>query len=71
MVMAGGTGGHVFPGLAVAHWMQARGWRVVWLGNASGMEATLVPKHGIAMEYVRGTDAEKAVRAGPMAPELL
>jgi len=53
LVMAGGTGGHVFPGLAVAHRMRAWGWRVVWLGNPAGMEASLVPKHGVPMEYVR------------------
>jgi UDP-N-acetylglucosamine--N-acetylmuramyl-(pentapeptide) pyrophosphoryl-undecaprenol N-acetylglucosamine transferase len=69
MVMAGGTGGHVFPGLAVAHWMQAHGWRVVWLGNASGMEATLVPKHGIPMEYVRfGGVRGKGIKTKLMLP---
>ncbi|NLD69726.1 MAG: undecaprenyldiphospho-muramoylpentapeptide beta-N-acetylglucosaminyltransferase [Limnobacter sp.] len=52
MIMAGGTGGHVMPGLAVAAEMRARNWQVVWLGNPSGMEATLVPRHGIAMQPV-------------------
>ena len=53
MIMAGGTGGHVMPGLAVAAEMRARDWRVVWLGNPTGMEATLVPGHGIPMQWVR------------------
>ncbi|MDP2881720.1 MAG: undecaprenyldiphospho-muramoylpentapeptide beta-N-acetylglucosaminyltransferase [Azonexus sp.] len=49
LIMAGGTGGHIFPALAVAHSMHDAGWRVVWLGNPEGMEARLVPEHGFAM----------------------
>ena len=47
LVMAGGTGGHIMPGLAVAHELQARGWQVQWLGNPNKMEGKLVPKAGI------------------------
>ena len=69
MVMAGGTGGHVFPGLAVAHLMQAWGWRVVWLGNPTGMEATLVPKHGVPIEFVRfGGLRGKGIKTKLMLP---
>src|SRR5690606_39641378 len=49
VVMAGGTGGHIMPGLAVAHEMKTRGWQVLWIGNPERMEGSLVPEHGFEM----------------------
>jgi UDP-N-acetylglucosamine--N-acetylmuramyl-(pentapeptide) pyrophosphoryl-undecaprenol N-acetylglucosamine transferase len=52
LIMAGGTGGHVFPALAVAKVLRARGVAVVWLGVPGSMESRLVPAQGIPIEWV-------------------
>jgi UDP-N-acetylglucosamine--N-acetylmuramyl-(pentapeptide) pyrophosphoryl-undecaprenol N-acetylglucosamine transferase len=73
MIMAGGTGGHVFPALAVAGYLKQQGWRVVWLGAKTGMEATLVPKHGYEVAWVRfsGLRGKGLMRAALLPFNLL
>jgi len=61
LIMAGGTGGHIFPAQAVAVALNAAGWQVHWLGTANRMEATLVPQfgwpfHSIEVAGLRGKD---------------
>lgn len=69
MVMAGGSGGHVFPGLAVAHYLQSQGWEIRWLGTRDRMEAQLVPKHGIDIDFIEITGLRgKGVKALLTAP---
>lgn len=52
LIMAGGTGGHIFPGLAVAEALRERGWRVHWLGAPGSMESRLVPPRGFTLETI-------------------
>lgn len=52
LIMAGGTGGHIFPGLAVAQALRERGWQVHWLGGPQSMESRIVPSHGFELEQI-------------------
>ncbi len=53
LVMAGGTGGHVFPAIAIADALKARGHEILWLGSRGRMEEKLVPRHGYPIAYIK------------------
>ena len=72
LVMAGGTGGHIFPALAVADVLRQQGWRIVWLGNPNGMEAKLVPAQGYECAWVEfGAVRGKGIMRKLMLPITL
>jgi UDP-N-acetylglucosamine--N-acetylmuramyl-(pentapeptide) pyrophosphoryl-undecaprenol N-acetylglucosamine transferase len=73
LVMAGGTGGHIFPALAVADELRDKGWKIVWLGSKAGMESKLVPQHGFDIEWVRfsGLRGKGFLRVLLLPPNLL
>lgn len=72
LIMAGGTGGHIFPGLAVAEALRERGWKVHWLGAPDSMESRLVPAQGFALETIEfGGVRGKGVKTLALLPVRL
>jgi len=73
MIMAGGTGGHIYPAVSVADYLRDKGWTIVWLGSPSGMEARIVPPKGYVMAWIRfsGLRGKGLLRAAMLPFNLL
>lgn len=73
MIMAGGTGGHIYPAISVAEYLREKGWHIVWLGSKAGMEARIVPPHGYTMAWIRfsGLRGKGLLRAALLPLNLL
>ncbi|MDT9587489.1 MAG: undecaprenyldiphospho-muramoylpentapeptide beta-N-acetylglucosaminyltransferase [Candidatus Arsenophonus melophagi] len=69
IIMAGGTGGHVFPGLAIADYLKQKDWDVRWLGTADRIEAHLVPQNGIEIDFINISPLRgKGIKAWGLTP---
>ncbi len=73
MIMAGGTGGHIYPAISVAEVLREKGWKIVWLGSKAGMEARIVPSRGYTMAWIRfsGLRGKGLLRAALLPVNLL
>ncbi len=73
MIMAGGTGGHVYPALAVAESLREQGWRVCWLGTREGMEARIAGERGFEMAWIKfaGVRGKGVLRMALLPVQLL
>ena len=73
MIMAGGTGGHIYPAISVAEYLREKGWTIVWLGSRAGMEAQIVPPRGYTMAWIRfsGLRGKGLLRAAMLPFNLL
>ncbi|WWO97008.1 MAG: undecaprenyldiphospho-muramoylpentapeptide beta-N-acetylglucosaminyltransferase [Candidatus Dasytiphilus stammeri] len=53
LIIGGGTGGHIFPGITIAHYLMNRHWKILWIGSTDRMESIIVPEHNINIKIMK------------------